>query len=321
MIRKALIGLVVVVAGLWLGNSSLLVASDPDAEPRLLAHRGVHQIYAAGPPGRHTCTAAPIEDPTHPFLENTLPSMEAAFAAGAQVVEIDIHLTPDDVFAVFHDWTVDCRTDGTGQTNQIPFTQLQALDLGHGYVTQEGDTPFRGQAIGAMPRLEQVFDAFPDGQFLINFKSNRGSEGVRLARLLAENPTYTAQIFGTYGGSPPVAEMLEAMPNIPGFDRDRVTACLSRYIAFGWSGHMPEACRNTLILLPQNVAPFLWGWPNRFERRFARVGTEVILVGPYGGSGFTAGVDSADLWNRIPSTFGGYVWTNRILDIAPLAIP
>jgi glycerophosphoryl diester phosphodiesterase len=319
MLRKILIGLAVLIAGLWLGNTSLFLTPDPDASPRLLAHRGAHQIYAAGPPGRDTCTAAPIEDPSHPFLENTLPSMEAAFAAGAQVVELDIHLTPDDVFAVFHDWTVDCRTDGSGQTNEIPFSQLQTLDLGYGYITQSGDTPFRGEALGAMPNLQQVLDAFPDGRFLINFKSDRAAEGRRLAQMLRETPAYANQVFGTYGGARPVAEMTQALPDIPGFDRDRITACLGRYIALGWSGHMPEACRNTLILVPQNVAPYLWGWPTRFEQRFARAGTQLVLVGPYGGSGFTAGVDTADQWADLPDHFGGYVWTNRILEIATLA--
>lgn len=319
MLRKIGIGMLLLVAGLWLGNSSLLISAEDDAAPRLLAHRGAHQIYAGGPPGRDTCTAAPIEEPSHPYLENTIASMQAAFDAGAQVVEVDIHLTPDDAFAVFHDWTVDCRTDGTGQTNEIPFEQLRTLDLGYGYQTEAGAQPFRGEAVGEMPRLTQVFDAFPDGHFLINFKSDRPEEGTRLAQLFADTPAYAAQTFGTYGGSRPVAEMMAAQPDIPGFDRDSIKECLGRYIALGWSGHMPEACHDTLVLVPQNVAPFLWGWPTRFERRFARVGTEVILVGPYGGSGFTAGIDTRTLWDDVPDQFGGYVWTNRILEIAPLS--
>ena len=52
------------------------------------------------------------------FLENTLPSMRAAFEAGADIVEFDIHPTTDGHFAVFHDWTVDCRTEGRGVTRE-----------------------------------------------------------------------------------------------------------------------------------------------------------------------------------------------------------
>ena len=42
--------------------------------------------------------------------------MEAAFGAGADIVEFDVHPTTDGAFVVFHDWTVDCRTNGNGVT-------------------------------------------------------------------------------------------------------------------------------------------------------------------------------------------------------------
>ena len=44
--------------------------------------------------------------------------MQAGFAAGADVVELDVHPTTDGEFAVFHDWTLDCRTDGHGVTRE-----------------------------------------------------------------------------------------------------------------------------------------------------------------------------------------------------------
>jgi len=52
------------------------------------------------------------------ILENTLDSMAAAFELGADVVELDIHPTTDGQFAVFHDWTIDCRTNGKGVTRK-----------------------------------------------------------------------------------------------------------------------------------------------------------------------------------------------------------
>ena len=87
-----------------------------DDGPRFLAHRGVHQI-AAGP-GRDAkaCGANPVGPITHDFIANTLRSMRAAFDHGAEVVELDVHLTRDGVFAVFHDWRLECQTDGVGVT-------------------------------------------------------------------------------------------------------------------------------------------------------------------------------------------------------------
>lgn len=42
--------------------------------------------------------------------------MQAAFDHGADVVEFDVHRTADDRFAVFHDWTIDCRTEYDGES-------------------------------------------------------------------------------------------------------------------------------------------------------------------------------------------------------------
>jgi glycerophosphoryl diester phosphodiesterase len=42
------------------------------------------------------------------------------------------------------------------------------------------------------------------------------------------------------------------------------------------------------------------------------VGTDVILWGPYDGTGFSSGVDDVATWSRIPDQFGGYVWTNKV---------
>ena len=61
--------------------------------PLIAAHRGVHQTYSREHLEPHTCTAERIFEPTHRYLENTLPSMAAAFRLGADVVEIDVHAT------------------------------------------------------------------------------------------------------------------------------------------------------------------------------------------------------------------------------------
>lgn len=55
-----------------------------------------------------TCTAERINKPEYPYLENTIPSMEAAFKAGADLVEFDVQPTKDNNFVIFHDWTLDC---------------------------------------------------------------------------------------------------------------------------------------------------------------------------------------------------------------------
>ena len=107
------------------------------------------------------------------YLENTIASIEAAFAAGADIVEFDVHPTTDGHFAVFHDWTVDCRTEGHGVTREHTLAELKALDIGYGYTADGGKTfPFRGKGVGLMPSLDEVLAAFPMRRLLINVKSN-----------------------------------------------------------------------------------------------------------------------------------------------------
>src|SRR5690606_33743716 len=142
--------------------------------------------------------------PTHGLLENTLPSMQAAFAAGADIVELDVHPTTDGHFAVMHDWTADCRTEGSGETRSHTMAELRALDIGYGYTADGGATfPFRGKGIGAMPELGEVLSAMPERQVLINFKSREAREGDMLGALVADHPEWRYAIWGAYGGDEP----------------------------------------------------------------------------------------------------------------------
>ncbi len=305
-------------AMLWLLNTTLFINVPSDQAPRLLSHRGVHQTNGGAPRGNDSCTANPVAPITHGFIENTIPSMRAAVAAGADVIELDVQLTPDNEFAVFHDWTVDCRTDGTGQTNQIAFADLQKLDLGYGYSDDGLTFPLRGQGVGMMPSLTDVFAANIGAEFLINFKSKNAQEGIHLADML-ENPNHAAQVFGVYGGAIPTQVALEKIPDLRGFDRGSLKDCLLRYIALGWSGYVPPACRDTLVAVPMDYAPYMWGWPHLFTARMKSAGSTVILWGPYDGTGFSSGVDDRATWARVPDNFDGYVWTNKIEVIGPLA--
>src|SRR5690606_31133002 len=96
------------------------------------------------------------------------------------------HPTTDGEFAVFHDWTLDCRTEGTGTTREHPMSYLKTLDIGYGYTPDNGKTyPFRGRGVGQMPTLEEVFRAFPGRQFLINIKSSDVEEADLLHQYLS----------------------------------------------------------------------------------------------------------------------------------------
>lgn len=302
--------------GLWFGNASRFVTGLEQHRTHVIAHRGVHQIYAGSDRSNEACHAAPVEPVRHGFIENTIPSMREAFRLGADVVEIDVHLTRDGVLAVFHDWTLDCRTDGSGVTHKMTFDMLQGLDVAYRIDDGTQTYPLRGQGVGLMPSLTQVLGSGLDGKVLINFKSRRAEEGRAVAALLRDQKA-VGQVYGVYGGSEPTRAAMDATPGLRGFDRGSVKKCLVRYALIGWSGYVPSPCRGTIVLVPQNYARFLWGWPHRFTRRLAAFETDVILAGRYDGSGFASGIDDVEALATVPENFDGYIWTNRIQLVGP----
>ncbi len=77
-------------------------------EPVIIAHRGASGV-------------AP---------ENTLPSIDSALAAGADYIEIDVHLTKDNAVMVMHDETVNRTTNGKGKLTNMTSSEVRLLDAG-----------------------------------------------------------------------------------------------------------------------------------------------------------------------------------------------
>lgn len=102
--------------------------------------------------------------------ENTLASLAAARDAGADILEIDIHMTVDGHIVVCHDKTVDRTTNGAGRIADLTLSQLKQLDAGYRFTGDGGKTfPFRGQGI-SIPTLAEVFEAF-DLPMLVEIKT------------------------------------------------------------------------------------------------------------------------------------------------------
>ena len=76
--------------------------------------------------------------------ENTLPAYERAIELGADMIEIDLHLTRDGGIAVVHDAGLE-RIGGRGEVGDATLGELRALDAGGG---------------ARVPSLEEVLDAF-----------------------------------------------------------------------------------------------------------------------------------------------------------------
>ena len=56
--------------------------------------------------------------------ENTLAAFEEAVRAGADGIELDVHLSQDGQVVVIHDETVDRTTNGSGLVHQLTLTDI-----------------------------------------------------------------------------------------------------------------------------------------------------------------------------------------------------
>ncbi|KRQ95637.1 glycerophosphodiester phosphodiesterase [Bradyrhizobium jicamae] len=317
-LKYAATAIAIIAGAIYLNNTNLL-AEHHGGKSVLLAHRGMAQRFDERDLKNDTCTAARMLPPTHEYQENTISSMRASFAAGADIVELDVHPTTDGEFAVFHDWTLDCRTDGHGVTREHSMAYLKKLDIAHGYTADGGKTfPFRGKGIGQMPTLTEVLTTFPQARLLINVKSRDASEGEKLAAALAKLPAERRTQIMVYGGDEPVEAVRKRLPEIRTISRASIKSCLLGYIGYGWTGLLPKACSNAMVMVPINVAPWMWGWPDRFINRMKVANSEVFVLGSYRGGGFSSGIDTSEQFARLPQNFSGGIWTNEIEVIAPL---
>ena len=292
-------------------NNASWFRAVPSNEISFLAHRGVHQTYSKIGLSDQDCTADKIYKPENEFLENTIESIEQAFSFGAEIVEIDIKITKDKQFAVFHDATIDCRTNGKGQTRKQTLAYLQSLDIGYGYTYDGGKTfPLRGKGVGKMPSLAEVLDKFPQQKFLINIKDGNDSVAGFINEFLNNRSNEDLSRLSFYGRGSPTEELLKLNPNLIGFNKRTVKKCAIEYASIGWSGYVPQSCRNTFMIIPKEYANYLWGWPRLLVHRMNKVNTQVILVDR--SDGHMDGLDDPEYIKALSKDYRGMVWTDKI---------
>jgi glycerophosphoryl diester phosphodiesterase len=90
-----------------------------DELPYAIAHRG----YSAVAP------------------ENTLVASEAARLAGVRAIELDVTDTADGVPIMWHDPTVDAKTDGSGRVDELTLSKVRRLDAGSWFSPAYQGTP------------------------------------------------------------------------------------------------------------------------------------------------------------------------------------
>ena len=101
---------------------------------------------------------------------DTLFAFEKAVETGADVLEMDAHITLDGEIVLRHDEKVDRTTDGSGLIEDLLLSKLKLLDAAYRWTNDGGATfPYRRQGI-QVPTLDELFEKFPDKRYLIEIK-------------------------------------------------------------------------------------------------------------------------------------------------------
>lgn len=316
----ALVGLGVIGAVIYATNASWL-APKPGGRPILIAQRGVAQVFDRKSVDETSCTARHIPRPTHGFIANTLPSMAAAFADGADVVELDLSATTDGEFVAFHDAGLDCQTDGHGPVGARSLAALKKLDIGYGFTANGGRTyPLRGKGIGLMPSLGEVLAAFPGRSFLIQLKQGPADMAPRLVDYLdAHHADWSKLAF--FGHEDRIAALRNLHPDARVWSEKAAARCSFDYALQGWMGRVPASCRRSgIIAVSLAQAGLAWGWPDRFIQRMQANHISILVIGGLDGpkaTGFWR-VDSAGDLARLPADAPVQVWTDHVEVVGPL---
>jgi len=101
--------------------------------------------------------------------ENTLPAFTAALAAGADRLELDVHLSRDEHVIVFHDEEIARTTDGAGPIARMSLAEIRELDAGHTFEGAGGAYPFRGRGF-RVPTFAEVLSSFPEVPLNVEIK-------------------------------------------------------------------------------------------------------------------------------------------------------
>jgi glycerophosphoryl diester phosphodiesterase len=98
--------------------------------------------------------------------ENTMEAYRLAVEMGADVIELDVHLTADGELALVHDETLERTTNLTGPIASMTLEELRAADAGFRFEAPDGSFPFRGKGL-TVPTFGEVLEWMPAGTGLV----------------------------------------------------------------------------------------------------------------------------------------------------------
>lgn len=142
---------------------------------------------------------------------NTLEAAVNALSVGADILELDIHLTADNILVVRHDETIDSTTNGSGRIAEMTLAELSSYEVGFHKYDYPDKIADRGIRI---PTLESLFQRLPNNRFLIELKPKGTAAGEALCQLVRQYRLFHQVIVGSYHSSV-LQDFRQKCPEIP----------------------------------------------------------------------------------------------------------
>lgn len=120
------------------------------------------------------------------YPQSTWIAFHMGLKQGADVLELDIHLSKDNQIIINHDADLKKNVGIDDEIEDLTLAEIKQLDAGHEFTLDDGETyPFRGQGITLMS-LNELFEYFPGERYNIEMKANDKQLAEKLWQVISD---------------------------------------------------------------------------------------------------------------------------------------
>ena len=199
-------------------------------------------------------------------------------ALGADAVEIQVQPTSDGQMVLFHDATLDCRTDGHGPVREHSARPAEGGSTSAMAIPPTAAAPFRCAAAGsaACRRSRRCCARCRRARIVFAFKSRDPADADALVAAFRRAGVAIDDKYGFFGD--PAVISADAATGARRLDlRPEASRRLLSTIMLRSAGRASSrrAAATRTVVVPLNDRWMIWGWPYRFFDRMAKANTRV----------------------------------------------
>ncbi|MCO1335925.1 glycerophosphodiester phosphodiesterase [Microbulbifer sp. OS29] len=106
------------------------------------------------------------------YPQGTALAFDVALQQGADILELDVHLSEDQHIIINHDADLKDNVGVSDKIKELTLSEIKAMDAGHEFTLDNGDSyPFRNQGL-TLITLNELFERHPNTIFNVEIKPN-----------------------------------------------------------------------------------------------------------------------------------------------------